>query len=62
MNEPISWRKSKRSHQTTSCIEVGQDPRNMRIRDTKNRAGGTLLLDKSTFSAFLAAVKSDRLR
>jgi hypothetical protein len=55
------WRKSRRSQTATACIEVGQAPGLVGIRDTKDRAGGTLLVNRAAFGAFLAAVKNNRL-
>nr|WP_232237873.1 MULTISPECIES: DUF397 domain-containing protein [Actinoalloteichus] len=55
------WRKSSRSAGANSCVEVGQAPGVLGIRDTKNRAGGTLVVSRVAFGAFLGAVKSDRL-
>ncbi|MGJ7909129.1 DUF397 domain-containing protein [Actinopolyspora sp. H202] len=37
-----TWRKSSRSHQKTNCVEVALSSRAVGIRDTKDRAGGTL--------------------
>ncbi|AOS64085.1 DUF397 domain-containing protein [Actinoalloteichus hymeniacidonis] len=56
-----NWRKSTRSQTATACIEVGQAPGHVGIRDTKDRAGGTLVVDRVAFGAFLTAVKADRL-
>ncbi|WP_030104049.1 DUF397 domain-containing protein [Actinoalloteichus caeruleus] len=57
-----NWQKSRRSGQQTSCVEVGSTPDLVGIRDTKNRDGGTLLVDPSAFAALVDAVKADRLR
>ncbi|AOS64086.1 DUF397 domain-containing protein [Actinoalloteichus hymeniacidonis] len=59
--EHATWRKARRSQNTSACIEVGQAPGLIGIRDTKDRAGGTLVVDRVTFGAFLAAVKSNRV-
>ncbi|AOS61981.1 DUF397 domain-containing protein [Actinoalloteichus hymeniacidonis] len=56
------WRKSSYSGTTTACVEVKRAPGMVGIRDTKNRASGMLSLPSTAFSAFLAAVKSDRVR
>lgn len=55
------WRKSSRSGEQSSCVELGQAPGHVGIRDTKNRDGGTLVVDRAVFGAFLDAVKSNRL-
>ncbi|WP_016697861.1 DUF397 domain-containing protein [Actinoalloteichus spitiensis] len=57
-----NWKKSTRSGQQTACVEVGSMPDLVGIRDTKNRDGGTLLVDPSAFAALVDAVKADRLR
>ncbi|APU12776.1 DUF397 domain-containing protein [Actinoalloteichus fjordicus] len=58
----MNWRKSSRSKSGGNCVEIGQAPGVVGIRDTKNRDGGTLDVDRAGFAAFLAAVKADRLR
>jgi hypothetical protein len=55
------WRKSARSANQTNCVEVGGGPGVAGIRDTKNRAAGTLVVDRDTFTAFITAVKSGRV-
>ncbi|ASO22162.1 hypothetical protein FHR81_004828 [Actinoalloteichus hoggarensis] len=55
------WRKSSRSAGANSCVEVGQASGVVGIRDTKDRAGETLVVAQVTFGAFLGAVKADRL-
>ncbi|AOS64799.1 DUF397 domain-containing protein [Actinoalloteichus hymeniacidonis] len=53
-----TWRKTSRSNgQGGECIEIGSAPGWVGIRDTKNRDGGTLVVDRAVFGAFLAAVK-----
>ncbi|AOS61204.1 DUF397 domain-containing protein [Actinoalloteichus hymeniacidonis] len=61
MTDLHRWRKSTRSGQQSSCVEVGRAPGLVGIRDTKNRAGGTLMVERAAFGTFLAAVKADRL-
>ncbi|AOS62053.1 DUF397 domain-containing protein [Actinoalloteichus hymeniacidonis] len=55
------WRKSSRSAQETDCIEIGDAPGIVGIRDTKNRDGGTLIVDRPAFDRFIAATKANRL-
>ncbi|WP_418155374.1 DUF397 domain-containing protein [Actinoalloteichus caeruleus] len=57
-----NWRKSSRSSNgSDDCVEVGGAPGLVGIRDTKNRAGGTLVISREAFSSFLTAIKADRL-
>ncbi|WP_026066484.1 DUF397 domain-containing protein [Actinoalloteichus spitiensis] len=57
----FQWCKSSYCGGINNCVEVGQAPGVVAVRDTKNRDGGTLVVDRGTFAAFLAAVKSGRL-
>ncbi|AUS79520.1 DUF397 domain-containing protein [Actinoalloteichus sp. AHMU CJ021] len=57
----IQWRKSSYSGGSENCVDVGIVADLTAVRDTKNRDGGTLVVDRGTFATFLAAVKSDRL-
>ncbi|AOS61550.1 DUF397 domain-containing protein [Actinoalloteichus hymeniacidonis] len=59
-NLPI-WRKSSRSENGGNCVEIGHAPGLVGIRDTKNRAGGTLHVDPATFGAFVLSIKANRL-
>ncbi|APU15722.1 MULTISPECIES: DUF397 domain-containing protein [Actinoalloteichus] len=56
------WHKASYSGKNGGCIEVGTAPGIVGIRDTKNRNGGTLIVDSATFSTFLTQVKADQLR
>ncbi|AOS66069.1 putative DUF397 family protein [Actinoalloteichus hymeniacidonis] len=55
------WTKSHRSGAQSNCVEIGQAPGLVGIRDTKNRDGGTLVVERAAFGAFLTAVKTNRL-
>ncbi|MFI0468670.1 DUF397 domain-containing protein [Saccharopolyspora sp. 5N102] len=55
-----AWRKSSRSNnQGGNCVEVGfsVDGGMTGVRDTKDRDGGTLEVPRSTWAAFLDAVR-----
>ncbi|WP_084643526.1 DUF397 domain-containing protein [Actinoalloteichus hymeniacidonis] len=56
-----NWQKSAHSGGQSQCVEVGQAPGLIGIRDTKNRTGGTLVIERGAFGIFLAAVKANRL-
>jgi hypothetical protein len=50
----VSWRKSSRSGGNGGdCVEVGQAVDEFLVRDTKNRAGGTLVFTPNTWRRFL---------
>ena len=52
------FRKSRRSGQTGNCVEVADNlPDIVAVRDSKDRDGGTLIFDRTTWSDFINAVK-----
>jgi hypothetical protein len=52
------WHKSTRSSGGNSCVEVADNlPRIVAVRDTKDRAGGTLIFTRGEWAAFLDGVK-----
>ena len=48
----MTWRKSSYSGQEAECVEVALAPV-VRIRDTKDRPGGTLEISTRSWDAFL---------
>ncbi|WP_248784499.1 DUF397 domain-containing protein [Actinoalloteichus caeruleus] len=56
----FTWKKALASGSTTNCVEVGRSLNIVGIRDSKNRGGGTLHLDTTTFTTFLDALKQGR--
>ncbi|AUS79739.1 DUF397 domain-containing protein [Actinoalloteichus sp. AHMU CJ021] len=57
----MSWRTSSRTNANGgTCVEIGRAANVVGIRDTKNRDGGTLHLDTTTFTTFLDALKQGR--
>lgn len=62
MSPLTNWRKSSYSGEESNCVEVGAGPEVVGVRDTKDRAGGTLVFAHPAWGAFLAAVKAERFR
>ncbi len=53
-----TWRKSSRSASAAQCVELAVTDALTGVRDTKNRAGGTLVFKARAFRAFVADVKA----
>ena len=59
---PEAWRKSSYSGGSgNDCVELAVQPTATAIRDSKNPAGGTVLMNGAGWTAFQAALKADRL-
>ncbi|MER6528318.1 DUF397 domain-containing protein [Streptomyces sp. NPDC001508] len=60
----MSWRKSSYSNQDGGeCVEVSDDHAAVvPVRDSKTPHGPTLLFPTHGWTAFIAAVKAERLR
>jgi hypothetical protein len=50
-----TWRKSSFSGNDTNCVEIGRGSEVVGVRDTKDPHGGTLLIARDAFAAFLRA-------
>ncbi|GAB3486662.1 DUF397 domain-containing protein [Amycolatopsis cihanbeyliensis] len=58
MTTSTTWRKSSYSGGTSNeCVELAREPERTLVRDTKNRAAGTLGFTLRSFDAFLGTLK-----
>ncbi|MEB3371820.1 DUF397 domain-containing protein [Saccharopolyspora mangrovi] len=49
-----TWRKSSYSATQNECVEVAITHDAIGVRDTKDRHGGTLIFDTTTWTTFLS--------
>ncbi|GAA4539772.1 DUF397 domain-containing protein [Amycolatopsis samaneae] len=60
-----NWRKSSYSGTTSDCVEVAFEGSAAAVRDSKDPAGGALVLGRAAFAALVVqagAQRSDLLR
>ena len=55
------WRKSSYSNGAQACVELTALTDLTAVRDSKNPAGGTLILESAAWNALHSSIKSDRL-
>lgn len=51
-----SWRKASYSTSSQGCVEVAMTASVVGVRDTKDRAGGTLVVPREHWRAFLRSI------
>jgi hypothetical protein len=50
------WRTSSYTTGNGNCVEVGQTPADVHVRDTKDRSGGVLTFALPQWHAFLTGI------
>lgn len=55
--EVVTWRKASYSGAQASCVEVADTADIVLVRDTTNRAGGTLAFSAAAWRAFAGELK-----
>jgi hypothetical protein len=58
--ELLIWRKARRCG-NAACIEVAKAEQEMLLRDSKDPAGPRLVFAPQDWTAFLSAVREDRI-
>ena len=53
----VTWRKSSYSANGDECVEVAVSQPEVLIRDTKDRAGGTIAVPPAQWRSFLSRLR-----
>ncbi|OAA25055.1 protein of unknown function (DUF397) [Frankia sp. EI5c] len=59
--EALLWRTSTYSQPRGNCVEWAPGPGTAFVRDSKDRAGGTLMFSERSWSSFVKAVRAGAL-
>ena len=57
----LRWKKSSRSNQSGSCVELAELPVGLAVRDSKNPSGPRLAFSVGAGSSFMDRVKAGKL-
>jgi len=57
MADEPTWRVATRTGGSGNCVEVGDTGHAILVRDTKDRAGGTLTFTAATWQSFANSLK-----
>ncbi|MFF3444125.1 DUF397 domain-containing protein [Streptosporangium sp. NPDC002721] len=55
------WRKSSLSGEGASCVEMAFVGKDVAVRDTKDRDGGTLIFRRNDWTTFINGIKNGAL-
>lgn len=53
----VTWKKSSYSSNAHACVEVAVTADMVGVRDTKDRRGGTLVVDRARWAKFVTSLK-----
>ncbi|CUU61163.1 DUF397 domain-containing protein [Frankia sp. CcI49] len=59
--ESLAWRTSSYSQPRGNCVEWAPGAGSAFVRDSKDRAGGTLVFSERSWSSFVSAIRTGAL-
>ncbi|MEV0700675.1 DUF397 domain-containing protein [Saccharopolyspora sp. NPDC050389] len=60
LSKPTGWRKSSRSTQQETCVEIGRVAFGAAVRDSKDRDAGYFTTNGQQWRLFVTAIKAGR--